>query len=226
MKLETWLPFYDSICKDFGFDPAKDLQCAQALARIIGGRSDASLERVKDRMSSIVLVCGGGAALSDEISSTDIRWPVVAADSATTVLLEAGITPDMIVTDLDGVVEDQIDCSSKGVPVMVHAHGDNRKMIDRYAKKFKDAVLGTCQCPPPEHMFNFGGFTDGDRAACICSELGARTILLAGFDFDNPSRKAGKNLSVKKRKLKWARRILDELLAEGIGVVQLRSYEG
>jgi uncharacterized Rossmann fold enzyme len=225
MDMETWLPFYERICIDFGFDPSRDLQCAQALANILGERSDASLERVKDRLSPIVLVCGGSGSLADELSSTDVRWPVVAADSATTVLLEADITPDIIVTDLDGVVEDQLDCNSRGVPVMVHAHGDNRRMVERYARKFRGAVTGTCQCPPPAHMFNFGGFTDGDRAACICSGLGARTILLAGFDFENPSRKPGKSRDVKKRKLSWARRILDELVAEGINVVPISGYE-
>jgi uncharacterized Rossmann fold enzyme len=224
MKMETWLPLYERICIDFGFDPARDLQCAQTLADILGERSDASLKIVKGRLSPTVLVCGGSGTLADELSSTDIRWPVVAADSATTVLLEADITPDIIVTDLDGVVEDQLECNNRGVPVMVHAHGDNKSMVGRYVRRFKGAVVGTCQCPPPAHMFNFGGFTDGDRAACICSELGARTILLAGFDFESPSRKPGKSRDVKKRKLRWASRVLDELVTEGIEVVPVSGY--
>ncbi len=224
MKLDVWMPFYDSICRDFGFSPQRDIESAEVLAGILGSRSAKSLPLAKDRISPVVLVCGGGGILADEISSMDIGWPVIAADSATTVLLESGIKPDLIVTDLDGVVEDQIECNSQGVPVLVHAHGDNRPMIERHSRRFKGPIVGTCQCIPPENLYNFGGFTDGDRAACICSELGAKTILLAGFDFENPSQKPGKNRDIKKRKLRWAKKIIDELLREGVSVIPVAEY--
>jgi len=42
---------------------------------------------------------------------------------------------------------------------------------------------------------------------------------LVGFDFENPSEKRGKRREVKKRKLTWARKILDELAKEGVKVV-------
>jgi hypothetical protein len=67
-------------------------------------------------------------------------------------------------------------------------------------------------------LCNFGGFTDGDRAACICAELGAKEILLAGFDFDSPSSKAGKSKDVKKRKLRWAKAILEILAENGVRI--------
>jgi uncharacterized Rossmann fold enzyme len=224
MKHEIWNPLYERICRDFGFDPVADLECANTLARLLGNKSDESLMVVRKHVSSTVLVCGGGANLEEELSSIEMRWPIVAADSATSILLESGITPDIIVTDLDGVVEDQVEFNSRGVPVVMHAHGDNQQAIKRHVNRFGGAVVGTCQCSPPEHLFNFGGFTDGDRAACICSELGAKTILLTGFDFENPSMKPGKNRDVKKRKLRWARTILDELAAEGIRVIPVMSY--
>jgi 2-amino-4-hydroxy-6-hydroxymethyldihydropteridine diphosphokinase len=194
------------------------------LSRILGDRSDSSLQSVRRRVSEIVLVCGGGKSLADELSSVAITWPVVAADSATTVILESGITPDIIVTDLDGVVEDQIECNSRGIPVLVHAHGDNRKSIARYAPVFEGPIVGTCQCSAPPHIFNFGGFTDGDRAACICSELGSKKILLAGFDFENPTQKPGKSSDIKKRKLAWAKRILGALGEDGIEVIPVTEF--
>lgn len=224
MKPETWKPIYERICSDFGFDPAADIECARTLASLLGSKSEESLESVRKHVSPIVLVCGGGANLEEELSSIEMRWPIVAADSATSILLESGITPDIIVTDLDGVVEDQVEFNAGGVPVVVHAHGDNRQAIERHVNLFGGSVVGTCQCAPPEHLFNFGGFTDGDRAACICSELGAKTILLTGFDFENPSMKPGKNREVKRRKLRWARTILDELMAEGTRVIPVMSY--
>jgi uncharacterized Rossmann fold enzyme len=224
MKLDTWLPLYESICKDFGFNPAEDLKSAQMLAKMIGKKGIKSFESTRSRSYGTVLVCGGGGDLADELSSTEVRWPVVAADRATTVLLESGIKPDLIVTDLDGLVEDQIEANAQGVPVFVHAHGDNKAAIDRYVKRFTGGVIGTCQCRPPENLFNFGGFTDGDRAACISAELGARTVLLAGFDFENPSEKLGKNKGVKMRKLRWARTILDELAREGVRIVPIETF--
>jgi len=219
MKLEVWNPLYKRICKDFGFSSVEDLRSATLLSRLLASRSNKSLEHVRKDFPESVLVCGGSDRLSQEISSIDIRWFVVAADSATTVLLESGVRPDMIVTDLDGVIEDQIEVNAQGVPVFLHAHGDNQEAISRHAASFGGPVIGTCQCEPPEHIFNFGGFTDGDRAACISAGLGAKTVHLVGFDFENPSEKRGKRREVKKRKLTWARKILDELAKEGVKVV-------
>jgi len=216
LRLETWLPIYDRVCEDFQFDKEHDLGSARLLLSMIGDKGKKGLAAVRRDFPRTVLVCGGGPNLADEISSLAIEWPVVAADGATTVLLEADIALHMIVTDLDGVVEDQIEANERGATTFVHAHGDNETVVRRYVGKFQGVVVGTCQCVPPPGLFNFGGFTDGDRAACICSELGARTIRLAGFDFENPTEKTGKSKETKKRKLKWAKVILRELASEGV----------
>jgi hypothetical protein len=224
MKPGTWMPLYERICRDFGFAPSKDRESAIMLAKKLGQRSDDSLKEVRSRVSSVVLVCGGGPNLADDISTTDIRWPVIAADSATTTLLGSGIIPDVIVSDLDGVVEDQIEANSRGVPILIHAHGDNMSAIGRYVDRFEGPVVGTCQCEPPEHVFNFGGFTDGDRAACVAAELGAKDVLLAGFDFENPAAKPGKKTDVKRRKLAWARMVLEELAKEEVRVIPVADF--
>lgn len=164
--------------------------------------------------------------MADELSALAIEGYVVAADSATTVLSEAEIQPNMIVSDLDGIVEDQVEFNKEGTVVFVHAHGDNRDAIERYLGYFRGPVVGTCQCDPPDGVYNFGGFTDGDRAACICAELGARRIHLAGFDFENPSEKTGKDRETKKRKLRWAKTILEELAREGVQVLPANDTLG
>ncbi len=220
MELDRWLPIYERICADFGYDPKKDLESAKELASLIGGNGLAALEEIKVGFPARAMVCGGGPQLANELSSIAIDDFVVAADSATTVLIEAEIEVGMIVTDLDGIVEDQIALNSEGVPVFVHAHGDNMDAVARYVPRFPGPVVGTCQCAPPGGLVNLGGFTDGDRAACIASALGARTILLAGFDFENPSDKPGKARELKLRKLGWAKEILDELSREGVRVAR------
>ncbi|MEM3049372.1 MAG: 6-hydroxymethylpterin diphosphokinase MptE-like protein [Thermoplasmata archaeon] len=218
MRPELWAPVYARICEDFGFDPARDEEAARLLSHLVGSRSDRSLELVRRDFPSRVVICGGAQSLEDAISSTDLEDPVVAADSATTVLLESGIRPHMVVTDLDGIVEDQQEVNAAGAPVFVHAHGDNIPALRAHVGRFTGPVVGTCQCKPPEHVYNFGGFTDGDRAACICAELGARVITLLGFDFENPAEKKGKSRDIKRRKLAWARKIINELRNQGVDV--------
>ena len=215
MKLETWLPMYARICDDFGFDKSKDLESARWLASQMGESGARALEQTRRDFPQSVLVCGGGPGLADELSSLTIKGYVIAADSAATVLMDANVQVDMIVTDLDGIVEDQIEANGRGAVVFVHAHGDNMKALTRYTGQFTGPLVGTCQCPPPPGIFNFGGFTDGDRAACIAAELGAKKIFLAGFDFEHPSDKEGKIREVKLRKLRWAKVILDVLAQEG-----------
>lgn len=218
MKLDKWLPLYDGICKDFGFSKQKDIASARLLASIVGDRSNVSLEALRSSFPKKVLLCGGSKGLADELSSIIYDGFVVAADGATTTLIESGFDVNAIVTDLDGIVEDQLAQNANGAVVFLHAHGDNQPAVKRYAGRFTGPLVGTCQCKPPPQLVNFGGFTDGDRAACICSEMGTTDILLAGFDLEHPSEKTGKDLEVKRRKLTWARRILDELKSEGVRI--------
>jgi len=218
---EAWMGFYDEICREFGYDKEKDLQSARLLAGMVSGRSEEALARVKRGFPRSVVIFGGASSLRDELSSMTSEGFTVAADSATSALIESGILPDMIVTDLDGVVEDQIELNARGSVVFLHAHGDNQPALKRHAAEFRGPVVGTCQCPPPPSLFNFGGFTDGDRAACICVALGASELALRGFDFDAPSEKPGRLKGVKRQKLRWARRIIDHLASEGVKIEML-----
>jgi uncharacterized Rossmann fold enzyme len=119
--------------------------------------------------------------------------------------------PVAIVTDLDGDVALQVALSAIDVPLVVHAHGDNRAAVAEHVPVLPGPVLGTTQAEPRGRVRNFGGFTDGDRAACLAVAMGATSLALAGFDFDAPSAKPGRDASVKARKLAWARRIIDGL---------------
>lgn len=218
MDPSVWMDFYDRICREFGYDKKRDLDCAKLLAGIVTGRSERALAEVKSGFPDSVTVFGGGPGLQDEVSSTRVEGFVVASDSASSVLLESDIVPDMIVTDLDGIVEDQVELNSRGSVIFAHAHGDNIEAVKRFVPQFEGRIVGTCQCPPPPSLFNFGGFTDGDRAACICAALGARELVLKGFDFERPSDKSGRDKDLKMRKLQWAKRIIEHLRSEGVRV--------
>lgn len=207
---------------DFGFSEADDYESAMLLSSLAGRKSQRSLESVLDKgVPSSAVLCGGGDTLASDMMSVREGGMIIAADGATSTLVAMDIRPDIIVTDLDGAVEDQTRFNAEGVVVFVHAHGDNKEAIRRYVPQFTGMIVCTCQCPPVEGVLNFGGFTDGDRAACIAAAIGVRTIRLAGFDFENPSSKAGKSSEVKARKLAWAKRILSMLADEGVDIEPL-----
>ena len=153
-------------------------------------------------------VAGNGPSLKDEIAVYE--GILIAADEATSVAMKAGIGPDLIVTDLDGDVGDQIKANVKGAIVAVHAHGDNIPAIRRWAPFFRGRVMATTQSRPFSRVYDFGGFTDGDRAAFIADHFGASKINLIGFDFEHPSPK-DENAEVKLRKLAWAKKLIGSL---------------
>jgi uncharacterized Rossmann fold enzyme len=119
--------------------------------------------------------------------------------------------PDIIVTDLDGNVTDQIKANLHGSVVIIHAHGDNIDKIRKYIPEFKEKLVGTTQTDPTpfENLHNFGGFTDGDRAVILADHFHAKKITLIGFDFGDKigqySFAEKKDIELKFRKLSWCR---------------------
>ena len=94
--------------------------------------------------------------------------------------------------------------AKQGSIAFIHAHGDNIDLVREWVPKFPPTIIGTCQTPPPSGLINYGGFTDGDRAAVLSLALGAKQCKLYGFDW-NPSD------SMKRRKLRWAEYIINTL---------------
>jgi len=212
MRFQAWEPVYQEILDDFGFTRHRDEEGAVLLSRLLCSCS--VQEDVLNELSEIlrdesVVVCGNAPSLAKELAdltSVSCKGPekyvFIAADGATTTLLSAGIIPEVIVTDLDGNVEDILKANRSGSLVVVHAHGDNLDALERYVPRFGRA-LGTCQCRPPEGLFNFGGFTDGDRCVFLARHFGAGCIRLVGFDFSDKSVTPRKS-----KKLAWARRLI------------------
>ncbi|NMB78706.1 MAG: DUF115 domain-containing protein, partial [Methanomicrobiales archaeon] len=128
---------------------------------------------------------------------------VFAADAAAEVLDDHGIRPDAIFTDLDGATDRFIDMNREGTIIVIHAHGDNMPLLNHWVKRFPGKVVGTTQAAPLPRVYNFGGFTEGDRAVFAADDMGASAITLAGFDLDDT------NVDPMKRgKLHWARKLL------------------
>ena len=206
MKFSEWEPIYKSILRDFGYSREEDERAARLLGSLVKGSDTGILE--DEIRGKRVTICGAAENLADEIGK--VEGTVVAADEATSVLIESMI-PDIIVTDLDGRVEDQIEANGRGSIAVIHAHGDNIPAIQKYASLFTGRIVLTTQAAPFGRVHNFGGFTDGDRAFLMAKHFGAREVRFVGFDFENPREKEGKDISVKRRKLQWAKMLIDEL---------------
>jgi uncharacterized Rossmann fold enzyme len=199
MDFNAWEPWYREILGYFGFDRAADEEAARLLASLLKCDNLLSLASLVD--GNKVTVCGNAPCLRDEIGK--ITGIVFAADAAAEVLDRHGICPDAIFTDLDGATDRFIELNREGTIIVIHAHGDNIPLLKHWVPLFTGRVVGTTQAAPLPHVHNFGGFTDGDRAAFAADELGASHITLAGFDLDD------KNVDpVKRGKLFWARKLL------------------
>lgn len=208
MDYAAWDLYYRKILDDFGFSREEDERSARILDERLGGRRIDPEDLRPLFEGKDATIAGNAPSLPEELAA--VEHPLVAADEATTVLRSAGIRPDVIVTDLDGTVEDQIAANAEGAVAVIHAHGDNIPAVEKWAPKFTGPVIGTTQSRPFGRICNFGGFTDGDRAAFLADHLGASGLLLIGFDFENPSPKDADRVT-KARKLDWAYILLQTL---------------
>ncbi|MDT7875254.1 MAG: 6-hydroxymethylpterin diphosphokinase MptE-like protein [Sulfolobaceae archaeon] len=103
---------------------------------------------------------------------------IISADGATNYLVQIGIEPDIIVTDLDGITR-----FPKNSIYVVLAHGDNIHLLPKVKEMRR--VIGTCQVMPFGKLKLFGGFTDGDRGVVLAKYFNADKITLEGMDFDS-----------------------------------------
>lgn len=202
MRWEEWEPLYEEILADFGFDRSRDEEAARRLDGLLRGRADPDLRSLLS--GKRVAVCGRGPSLERGLETLRPGEVVVSANGATTRLLARGVVPAVVVTDLDGDLDDLRRAHRQGAVLVVHAHGDNIEKLPWVASLDGPRVLGTTQAAPFGVLRNFGGFTDGDRCFFLARAHGAASIRLLGFDFDDPA--AG---PVKRKKLRWARKLLE-----------------
>jgi uncharacterized Rossmann fold enzyme len=199
MNFAEWEPHYQEIVEYFGFDRAADEEAARLLSSLLPQDNLLSLASLTD--GNEVTVCGNAPCLKGDLSK--ITGVVFAADAAAEVLDSHDIFIDAIFTDLDGATDRFIELNNEGTIIVIHAHGDNMPLLKHWVPRFKGRVVGTTQAAPLPRVYNFGGFSDGDRAVFAADELGASSITLAGFDLDD------ENVDPMKRgKLQWARKLL------------------
>ena len=213
------------IRSDFNWDVSDDYDSAEALADSAGGLNctNNAFNNLKDRFNNCSNVVILGAAVEPkDLYPFDNECLFVAADGSVGVFDEL---PDedaksawqrlaLVVSDADGG-DATLKAASMSIPFALHAHGDNKKEWPKLLSILDtqcDLLLLTHQCPDEINgMVNPGGFTDGDRAACIVAacDVPISKITLLGFQSDFVGRWTGITDPVLKlRKLKW----MDEVL--------------
>ncbi|MEL9940902.1 MAG: 6-hydroxymethylpterin diphosphokinase MptE-like protein [Ignisphaera sp.] len=186
-----WWIIYLDIVEKLGIDPKWD-RLATEIAYRIAYFSDPPLETLKSLIiGQRVVVFGAGHNLENHINMV-VRSPkwrkavFIAADGASKALLENGLEPHIVVTDLDGDLKYIWRSVEEGSIPVVHVHGDNIDVVTRFLYEIVKSgrrFVVTTQIEPMYPIMNFGGFTDGDRAFAIAVLFNAYEILLAGMDF-------------------------------------------
>jgi len=182
--ISGWEKRYFSILKELNYSEKKDKESALILDSIL--KKTDTIKKIRKLIEGkTIFVIGSGPSLSIAIPKLKKleKSIKIAADSSLKPLVDNGIIPDIIVTDLDGN-EDTIKKISKTKSIFViHAHGDNIEKL-QMVKKMKNCI-GTTQTNPFNKVQNFGGFTDGDRGVFLASYFNAKKIILFGMDFGN-----------------------------------------
>lgn len=203
MDFEEWDPVYDAILADFGYDREADESARDRLRALLAGVDTLDPDSLSFE-GETVAIAGAGPSLAEDLDVAAGADAVVAASTGASVLDDAGVVVDCLVTDLDGDPDVARELTERATPVAVHAHGDNVPALEEHVPAFDAAsVLPTTQAAPNPPVVNAGGFTDGDRAAFLADHCGAAELVFAGWDFDDPT--VG---PVKAHKLDWAERLL------------------
>ncbi|WP_342305121.1 6-hydroxymethylpterin diphosphokinase MptE-like protein [Methanolobus sp. ZRKC5] len=208
MDFNEWEPIYESILNDMGFSREGDEQAALILSGMLKTSNTTGVLRLHQLIEGKdILVCGNAPLLRDELELVNADdFVIIAADGAAAVLVDRDIIPEIIVTDLDGDVDKEIVANQKGCLMVVHAHGDNIDKLEMYVP-WLTRMIGSTQAKSLDNVYNFGGFSDGDRCVYLAKEFGAASITLIGFDFDD-----GNVDPIKKKKLKWARLLIEKII--------------
>lgn len=234
-----WTEIYKNICLQLGIDRQTDINHVKRVHSLLpenySGNNPLNmlLNRVKQKNSECIVF---GAAPVLEIQFQSLienqysfnKVLTIAADGVTRLFRKNNLFPDVIVTDLDGIMEYRDEISSWPSYLVIHVHGDNEQLLSKFWDFIPfERTIFTTQTAELGQIFNFGGFTDGDRAISFALALGFTSILLVGFDLKVPPGKFSKankwtkkKLDLKMKKLKIAEEILEILKTKKPNIIK------
>ncbi|MEM1646581.1 MAG: 6-hydroxymethylpterin diphosphokinase MptE-like protein [Ignisphaera sp.] len=237
ISVDLWREIYSYVKSKLKLSFDLDQVATDTLSNILSNMGNtSSIETLKNLLNfdTVVVIAPGPNLEKDFEKASKLgftsRYPVVAVDGASSYLLEIGFKPAVIVTDLDGDPRHILALNESGSFAVVHAHGDNIDVLKTWVPMFKGPIIGSTQVEPRPYVYNFGGFTDGDRALFIAYSLGVKKAVVGGMDFRGPIGRysmlfRSKDVGIKMAKLEVAKKLISMLISLGMEVFSL-SYTG
>ena len=211
MVISGWNKKYNEILKEFGYSKKDDIESAKILnSKITKKIPKKTLTKLIQ--NNDVFIIGAGPSLLKSIKTLKkfSNGVKIVADGAIQAFLENDLKADILVSDLDGDLKSIKKIGKTNTLIFVHAHGDNIEKLD-LVSGFKNWA-GTTQTKEFGKLYNFGGFTDGDRCVFLANYFNAKNIILVGMDFGNTIGKYSKNISnktLKRKKLRFGKELLE-----------------
>ena len=211
MVISGWNKKYNEILKEFGYSKKDDIESAKILnSKITKKIPKKTLTKLIQ--NNDVFIIGAGPSLLKSIKTLKkfSNGVKIVADGAIQAFLENDLKADILVSDLDGDLKSIKKIGKTNTLIFVHAHGDNIDKLD-LVSGFKNWA-GTTQTKEFGKLYNFGGFTDGDRCVFLANYFNAKNIILVGMDFGNTIGKYSKNISnktLKRKKLRFGKGLLE-----------------
>ena len=235
---ERLIQIQDEIRSEFGWSLDKDLYVAKWLVDELvssasQSRSVVDLNQTWDSIRQELLSHSGsvaivGAAVEIEEIEGAIKQGCrfIVADGSGEIFSELEDPKEGwdsvigVVSDGDGGTGLSLSIENR-IPMIIHAHGDNQESLRHLIPRVSDLPISITHQTPfsIDGMVNPGGFTDGDRAVCIVVSMGisVSNIVLLGTRSDVVGRFSGTTEPKRKLlKLRWMKRILEELGFSGI----------
>lgn len=235
MKIGAWLKIYRFINKKLRYSLFKDLFYPYLILIRFLPKLILSSKLKKIIQNKDIIVFGAGPSLNvflgnvkfkSKVNLLEKKFVLIASDAAVKPLIENKIIPDIIVSDLDGDIFSIFLAHYKKSQLIIHSHGDNLFECLNYCKFFKNFIL-TSQMLAFPPLYNFGGFTDGDRAVYIATKYRPKKIYLVGMDFgkitDIYPKSKRQDTGIKKIKLSIGKILLKLLEPEDIDLYIINS---
>jgi len=198
MYWDEWKNYYRKIVLTLQLDKKEDDLSSDLLLKCLRSKMapstrQAILNYFEEIFLKPTIIAGAGPSLKTDFITLKRfnflnKMSLIACDGASLLFKEFDSIPNIIFSDLDGDQSALIWSLKKGAVLIIHGHGDNIVHISNYLTMYasiisKSMVWGSTQSLPGDGLFNFGGFTDGDRAIITALHFNVPVIGLIGFDF-------------------------------------------
>ena len=188
---------YSKIVKRLNLSTSADISSSENLELLLKTKGLDNNRKILQELSKVLknpcLIAGGGPSVEGNLKQCielDLidKLTIIAVDGTCKLFQEKNIVPNILVTDLDGDWSSIRWAIENNTTTLIHAHGDNHHLIDNFFLEYENLknqsnIWGTTQNYISSDLFNFGGFTDGDRAIFLSFHFQAPIIGLIGFDF-------------------------------------------